>query len=128
LQDAFSSIIARDSFYCPEIEIFYAVKKWHEFHYRDQEGGWKPREDIVSQVRLTLMSMNELLKIVRYSNLFDLNHLMDAIDSINDETKTCANNNDESTNETGNNKDLFLHRGKNYRGRLSKAKKEELPL
>ncbi|CAF1098253.1 unnamed protein product [Adineta steineri] len=65
------------------------------------------------------MSMNELLKIVRYSNLFDLNHLMDAIDSINDETKTSVNNNDDdSTNQSGNNKDLFLIRGKNYRGRL----------
>jgi hypothetical protein len=66
------------------------------------------------------MSMNELLKIVRYSNLFDLNHLMDAIDSINDETKTSVNPNDENTNQSANNKELFLIRGKNYRGRLSK--------
>ncbi|CAF0815805.1 unnamed protein product [Adineta ricciae] len=120
-QDAFSSIIARDSFYCPEIEIFYAVKKWHEFHYRDQDANWKPLENIVSKVRLTLMTMNELLKIVRYSNLFDLNHLMDAIDSINDETKTSVNNtntSDEATNQSENNKDLYLNRSKNYRGRL----------
>ena len=122
-QDAFSSIIARDSFYCPEIEIFYAVKKWHEFHYRDRDANWKPLENIVSKVRLTLMTMNELLKIVRYSNLFDLNHLMDAIDSINDETKTSVNNtntSDEATNQNENNKDLYINRSKNYRGRLSK--------
>jgi len=68
------------------------------------------------------MSMNELLKIVRYSNLFDLNNLMDAIDSINDEIKTSNNNSndDDEKNQEGNNKDLFLIRGKNYRGRLSK--------
>jgi hypothetical protein len=68
------------------------------------------------------MSMNELLKIVRYSNLFDLNNLMDAIDSINDEIKTSINNSndDDDKNQEGNNKDLFLIRGKNYRGRLSK--------
>jgi hypothetical protein len=66
------------------------------------------------------MSMNELLKIVRYSNLFDLNHLMDAIDSINDEIRTSVNNNEETTNQANNNKELFLLRGKNYRGRLSK--------
>lgn len=65
------------------------------------------------------MSMNELLKTVRYSNLFDLNHLMDAIDSINDETRTTINN-DENTNQI--NKDLFSIREKNYRGRLSKKK------
>jgi hypothetical protein len=72
------------------------------------------------------MSMNELLKIVRYSNLFDLNHLMDAIDSINDETRITINNNnnDDNTNQINtndnNNKDLFLIREKNYRGRLSR--------
>jgi hypothetical protein len=67
------------------------------------------------------MSMNELLKIVRYSNLFDLNHLMDAIDSINDETRTSLNTTaDENTAQVPDEKDLFLIRGKNYRGRLSK--------
>jgi hypothetical protein len=68
------------------------------------------------------MSMNELLKIVRYSNLFDLNHLMDAIDSINDEIRITINNNDDNTNQINNNdnKDLCLIREKNYRGRLSR--------
>ncbi|CAF2357366.1 unnamed protein product [Rotaria sp. Silwood2] len=61
--------------------------------------------------------MNELLKIVRYSNLFDLNRLMDAIDSINDETRTSINSNDDNINQSGNNKDLLI-RGKCYRGRL----------
>ena len=88
------------------------------------------------------MSMQELLKIVRYSNLFDLNHLMDAIDSINDETRTSTpnnNNNNSNTNTNttnsnttnednsttdsiGSDRSLFLTREKNYRGRLSKKK------
>ncbi|CAF4326360.1 unnamed protein product [Rotaria socialis] len=61
--------------------------------------------------------MNELLKIVRYSNLFDLNILIDAIDSINDETKPAVNNSDDVSNSSGSNKNLFV-RGKQYRGRL----------
>jgi hypothetical protein len=66
------------------------------------------------------MSMNELLKIVRYSNLFDMNHLMDAIASIHDETRTSLNSTEENTIQPINNKDLFSTREKNYRGRLSK--------
>jgi hypothetical protein len=54
--------------------------------------------------------MSDLLKIVRYSNLFDLNHIMDAIDTIHLETNTLSDINNE-------------HRNKNYRGRLSKKKK-----
>lgn len=64
------------------------------------------------------MSMNELLKIVRYSNLFDLNHLMDAIDSINDETRT-SNTNDDNGNSSANINELFVQ-AKKYRGRLRK--------
>lgn len=96
------------------------MKKWHECHATDDQENSAPRHDIVSKVRLTLMSMNELLKTVRYSNLFDLNHLMDAIDSINDETKTSISSNEEITNQTANQKDLLFIREKNYRGRLSK--------
>lgn len=97
------------------------MKRWHEFHTTDDQENTTPRHDIVSKVRLTLMSMNELLKIVRYSNLFDLNHLMDAIDSINDETRTSISSNEDNTNQTTNQKDLFFIREKNYRGRLSKS-------
>lgn len=105
------------------------MKRWHECHSTDDEENSAPRHDIVSKVRLTLMSMNELLKTVRYSNLFDLNHLMDAIDSINDETRTSVSSNEENTNQATTTtaaatvthpKDLFLIREKNYRGRLSK--------
>ena len=95
------------------------MKKWHEYHATDDQENSAPRHDIVSKVRLTLMSMNELLKIVRYSNLFDLNNLMDAIDSINDETRTSISSNEEIINQTASQKDLLFIREKNYRGRLS---------
>ncbi|CAF4478410.1 unnamed protein product, partial [Rotaria magnacalcarata] len=80
-------------------------KRWHEYHRQhEHDEDLKPHDDVVSKVRLTLMSMNELLKIVRYSNLFDLNILIDAIDSINDETKTAVNNSDDVSNSSGSNK------------------------
>ncbi|CAF1228299.1 unnamed protein product [Rotaria sordida] len=103
--EALSSIISRDSFYCPEIEIFYAVKNWHDYYYLNQQDQWKSFDNIVSNIRLTLMSLNELLKIVRYSNLFDLNHILDAIDIIHTETNLSIDIN---------NKNNY----KNYRGRL----------
>jgi hypothetical protein len=96
------------------------VKKWHENQCREDDEHWKPRDDIVSKVRLTLMSMNELLKTVRYSNLFDLNHLMDAIDSINDEIRTRLTGNDETSTTATTAKESAFNRNKNYRGRLSK--------
>lgn len=93
------------------------MKKWHEYHCRDEDDEqWRPREDIVSKVRLTLMSLNDLLKTVRHSNLFDLNLIMDAIDSINDEKQSILTATDE--NVTNINKDVFLMRTKKYRGRL----------
>jgi hypothetical protein len=119
-QGAFASIIARDSFFCPEIEIFYAVKQWHRLHSQEEEANWIPHEDIVSKVRLTLMSIQELLKAVRHSNLFDLNHLMDAIESISDENKLKIHLNEENGHTPIDTKDLPVIRKKNYRGRLSK--------
>lgn len=102
-----SSVISRDSFYCPEIEIFYAVKNWHDNYYQNQKDEWKPNNEIVSKIRLTLMSMTELLKIVRYSNLFDLNHILDAIEVVYGENNLSIDANNKNND-------------KNYRGRLSK--------
>ncbi|CAF2085115.1 unnamed protein product [Rotaria magnacalcarata] len=103
--EALSSVISRDSFFYPEIDIFYAIKNWHDYYYLSQKDQWKPFDSIVSKVRLTLMSMIELLKIVRYSNLFDLNHILDAIDIIHAESNSAV---------TVNNRTNY----KNYRGRL----------
>jgi len=58
--------------------------------------------EIISKVRLTLISINDLLKIVRYSNLFDLNDIMDAIEIIYMEQNSLSK------------------MKKNYRGGLSK--------
>lgn len=117
IQDAFSSIISRDSFFCPEIEIFYAVKKWHERQNEKENELTKVHGDIVSKVRLALISMNDLLKKVRYSNLFDLNHIMDAIASINDEKTSSSNANTDETKAIIT--EPSLNRLRSYRGRLS---------
>lgn len=85
------------------MEIFNAVKTWHEYYYRERnEEECHPLKEIISKVRLTLISMRDLLKNVRHSNLFDLKSIMDAMEIIH-------------TGENNNSK-------KNYRGRLSKKK------
>lgn len=86
------------------MEIFNAVKTWHEYYYRDKNEECQPFKEIISKVRLALISMRDLLKTVRYSNLFDLNSIMDAIEMVH-------------TGENGN-----LKIKKIYRGRLSKKK------
>ncbi|CAM2718263.1 unnamed protein product [Rotaria socialis] len=103
--EALSSVVSRDSFFYPEIDIFYAIKNWHDYYYLNQKDQWKPFDNIVSKVRLTLMSMTELLSIVRYSNLFDLNQILDAIDIIHTESSSAM---------TVSNRTNY----KNYRGRL----------
>ena len=86
------------------MEIFNAVKTWHEYYYRNKNEECQPFKEIISKVRLALISMYDLLKIVRYSKLFDLNAIMDAIEMVH-------------TGENGN-----LKNKKIYRGRLSKKK------
>lgn len=93
LQESFASIISRNSFYCSEIDIFHAVKTYH-----NENDCCQPIESIISKVRLELIPLNDLLKIVRHSKLFNLNLILDAIELIHIET----------------NKQI------NYRGRLSK--------
>ena len=95
------------------------MKKWHEYHFREQDDRWRPLDDIVSKVRLTLMSMDDLLKPVRCSNLYDLNRIMDAIDAIHDEKKSSLATSDDASNQSDKSDDLFLVRAKNHRGRLS---------
>ena len=99
---AFASIISRDSFYCSEIDIFNAVKSWHKLYYREDDRQWKPIEAIISKVRLSLMSIDDLLNIVRHANLFDLNVILDAIEIIHTEQTTPSKTK------------------RDYRGRLSK--------
>ena len=66
------------------------------------------------------MSIDELVKIVRRSNLFDSERLMDAIESINDETRSKLKITDDGNAVLTTANDLLIKRNKNYRGRLSK--------
>ncbi|XP_017150910.1 BTB/POZ domain-containing protein 9-like [Drosophila miranda] len=69
-------LLARGSFWAPEIDIFRAVCKW-----RDNN----PSEDIktvAALVRLPLMSVRQLLHVVRPSGMFETEQIFDAIDQV----------------------------------------------
>lgn len=69
-------IINRDSFCAPEVEIFKAVQEWikHNPSVKDEE-----IDDIRSCVRLDLLSVEDMLTVVRPSNLYDRDRILDAI-------------------------------------------------
>lgn len=80
--DSLASIISRDSFSLTEIEIFNTVKEWHEFNNVQE-----PRQNLINQIRLPLMKLEEMLKEVRDSTLFEPDAILDAI-----KLKTESNN------------------------------------
>ena len=69
-------ILTRDSFFCPEIDLFQAVKRWIELNT-----DLKPEDarKVVTEVRLPLISLENLLTIVRPTGLMDAEKLLDAI-------------------------------------------------
>lgn len=73
-QDAICSLLSRDSFFAPEVQIFQAVHDWCNFN---SEGG--NIEAVVSKVRFSLMTLEQLLHVVRPSGILDPDHLLDAI-------------------------------------------------
>lgn len=70
-------LLARDSFFVPEIKIFQAIQKWIDSNRHEL----KPEEvsEVVSQVRLPLINLEDLLEIVRPTGILDANYLLDAI-------------------------------------------------
>lgn len=96
-------MISRGSFYAPEIEIFNAVRQWHErraailadLETRDSEVTESDNEellsklidtkskgpvaDIVKSIRLSLISLDDLLNVVRPSSLVSPDSILDAI-------------------------------------------------
>ena len=69
---ALVSIIRRDSFCAPEVEIFRAVQCWiEENHEVDKE--------VLANIRLPLISLNDLFHTVRPSGLFTADAILDAI-------------------------------------------------
>lgn len=69
-------IINRDSFCAPEVEIFRAVQEWIRRNPSLKE---EEMDEIRSCVRLDLLSVEDMLTVVRPSNLFDRDRLLDAI-------------------------------------------------
>ena len=73
-------IIQRDSFCAPEIDIFRAVCEWAK---RNSSQSPEVVKDIISCIRLALISTNDLLSVVRNSGLVDPDDILDAIDAKN---------------------------------------------
>ncbi|BFF97286.1 BTB/POZ domain-containing protein 9-like [Drosophila madeirensis] len=76
-KEAFEDLLRQDNFFAPEVELFRSICKWREN---------KPSEDsqtLLSLVRLPLMSIHELLHVVRPSGIFELDDIVDAIDKVN---------------------------------------------
>jgi BTB/POZ domain-containing protein 9 len=75
-KDSLIQLLARDSFYVDEIEIFKAVHGWIECN-----SDLKPDEikDVVSKIRLPLISNMDLLSVVRPTAILQPDTLLDAI-------------------------------------------------
>ncbi|XP_041353086.1 BTB/POZ domain-containing protein 9-like isoform X2 [Gigantopelta aegis] len=74
-QSSARQLLSRDSFCAQEIDIFCAVREWAEHN---------PGQDptpILDMVRLPLMTMNELLNIVRPTGLVSPDVILDAINT-----------------------------------------------
>ncbi|XP_002132364.3 BTB/POZ domain-containing protein 9-like [Drosophila pseudoobscura] len=73
-KESLEELLRRDKFAAPEIDIFRAVCKWRDNH---------PSEDfktLLSLVRLTALSVKQLLREVRPTGLFEPEKILDAID------------------------------------------------
>lgn len=65
-------VLQRDSFFAPEVDIFKGVCIWRQTNN-------DPDNLVLNSVRLPLMSVNELLCVVRPAGLVHPDHLLDAI-------------------------------------------------
>ncbi|CAH0718693.1 unnamed protein product, partial [Brenthis ino] len=79
--EALQGLLERDSFFAPEVDIFKAVCNWFNANQQwvKSESGMAQVEKILKCVRLTLMSLEELLTIVRPFALVTPDMLLDAI-------------------------------------------------
>ncbi|CAL7945813.1 unnamed protein product [Xylocopa violacea] len=71
--DALNELVSRDSFYAPEIDIFLAVRAWVKAN-PDVDG-----KSVLDKVRLSLISITDLLNVVRTSGLVSPEVILDAI-------------------------------------------------
>ncbi|XP_050073004.1 BTB/POZ domain-containing protein 9 [Anopheles maculipalpis] len=73
--DSLSSLLMRDSLFAREVEIFQAVFDW----CRSNADSVENVDVVVEKVRFALMSLEELLTVVRPSGILDPERLLDAI-------------------------------------------------
>lgn len=73
LQSALLTVVRRDSFAASEKEIFQALCRWC------RHNGDAGAQEVMSAVRLPLMSLTEMLNVVRPSGLISPDDLLDAI-------------------------------------------------
>nr|XP_050865113.1 BTB/POZ domain-containing protein 9 isoform X2 [Vespula vulgaris] len=81
---ALNELISRDSFYAPEIDIFLAVQEWIKAN-PDVDA-----KEILAQVRLSLISLTDLLNVVRPTRLVSSEAILDAITAIMDKSSDLA--------------------------------------
>lgn len=74
LQSALLTVVRRDSFAASEREIFQALCRW--CHHN---GDGPEAKEVMSSVRLPLMTLSEMLNVVRPSGLLSPDDLLDAI-------------------------------------------------
>lgn len=74
-QDSLTSLLQRDSFFAPEVQIFAAVYGW----CRSNSDTVANVDSVVAKVRFSLMSLEELLHVVRLSGILEPDRLLDAI-------------------------------------------------
>lgn len=74
-QEALCRLLVRDSFFAPEVQIFVAVQKWATNNQETDD-----IQSVVQHVRLPLMSLEQLLTVVRPSGILEPDCLLDAIE------------------------------------------------
>lgn len=74
VQAALLTVVRRDSFAASEREIFQALARWCR---QNSEG--TATQEVMSAVRLPLMTLTEMLNVVRPSGLVSPDDLLDAI-------------------------------------------------
>lgn len=78
---ALKAIISRDSFCAPEVHIFQGVYEWVE---RNADLTPEQIQEILSQIRLPLISLSDLLNVVRPTGLISPDQILDAIKAKNE--------------------------------------------
>ncbi|XP_025196538.1 BTB/POZ domain-containing protein 9-like isoform X2 [Melanaphis sacchari] len=75
--EALQEVINRDSLYAYELDIFRAVCRWIKANQDDEDPEAKIK--VLSAIRFPLMSLDELLSVVRESQLVSSDNILDAI-------------------------------------------------